>query len=182
MATPAITYQKLPGRGVELASYGRLYLGPDHLLQVVSNGYQESYKRFHFSDIQAIILQRTVVFPGLNWVFGALTSLCLGGWLLEAINGFGDGPTLPVLMGVLTVLCAGPLLLNLLLGPTCVCYLRTAVQIERLAALKRFRSAERVLDRLRPMIEAAQGTIPTQTAPPVGQSAGEPGPPIPPAP
>ena len=83
-------------------------------------------------------------------------------------------------MGILTVFCAGPLLLNLLLGPTCVCYLRTAVQIDRLAAIRRVRRAERALDRLRPLIEAAQGLAMEETATAPGQSAGESAPAVPP--
>ena len=180
MPTPAITYQALPGRGLELTRYCRLYLGPDHLLQMASTGYQENYKRFNFADIQAIIVQRTGVFQGLNWGFGLLTLVCLGGWLLEALNRFAEGPPLWVVLGVLTVLCAGPLLLNVLLGPTCVCYLRTAVQMERLAAMKRLRSAQRVLDRLRPMIEAAQGTLPPERLAPAAPDPGEPVPQAPP--
>jgi hypothetical protein len=181
MAPPVVTYQKLPGRGVELTSYFRLYLGPDHLLQVASSGYQERYKRFHFSDIQAMVLQRTSAFRVLNWIFGSLTAVCLGIWLLEALNGFAEDPAPLVILGVLTVCVAGSLVVNLLLGPTCVCYLRTAVQMERLAAIKRLRSAERVLDRLKPMIEATQGTLPPETIFPAAPGAGEPVPQAPPA-
>ncbi len=180
MPAPANPYQPLPGRGVELTSYCRLYVGPDHLLQVASTGYQERYKRFNFADIQAIVVQGTPVFATLNWVFGTLTALCLGGWAQQALSGFAEGPAWPVALGVLTLLCAGPLLLNLLLGPTCVCYLRTAVQIERLASVKRLRSAERVLDRLRPMIEAAQGTLPFGPGTSAGPGVSEAGQPTPP--
>jgi hypothetical protein len=179
MAPPVIPYQKLPGRGMELTSYFRLYLGPDHLLQVASSGYQERYKRFFFSDIQAIIVQRTGTFLALNWTFGTLTALCLGFWLLQALNGFAENRASLIALGVLTLCGAGPLAVNLLLGPTCVCYLRTAVQMERLAAMKRLRNSERVLDRLRPVIEAAQGVLPPENIPPAATSPGA-APPAPP--
>ncbi len=180
MAPPATTYQRLPGRGIELTSYFRLYLGPDHLLQVASSGYQERYKRFHFSDIQAIVLQRTGGFLALNWTFGSLTALCLGIWLLEALTGFAESPAPLVFLGILTACAAGPLVVNLLLGPTCVCYLRTAVQMERLAAIKRRRKAEWILDRLRPFVAAAQGTLPPEPAPPVAPAPGASSPEAPP--
>jgi len=46
-------YRRLPGNAAALASYHRLWLGPDHLLAVRSVGFSEEYKRFYFSDIQA---------------------------------------------------------------------------------------------------------------------------------
>ncbi len=181
MAPPVATYQKLPGRGLELTTYVRLYLGPDHLLQVASSGYQERYKRFHFADIQAIVLQRSGTFPVLNWVFGSFIALCLGLWLLEAMERFASEPAVQVALGLLTACAAGALAFNLLLGPTCVCYLRTAVQMERLAAIKRRRTAERILDRLRPMIEAIQGPLPPEGSAPLAPDTEETAPPASPA-
>jgi hypothetical protein len=52
-----------------------------------------------------------------------------------------------------------PLLLNNLLGPTCTCHLRTAVQTEELPSLSRVRRVRRVLNRIRPLIVAAQGQL-----------------------
>jgi hypothetical protein len=51
------------------------------------------------------------------------------------------------------------LVANLLLGPTCVCHLKTAVQTEELPSLRRLRRARKVLARLRPLIVAAQGEL-----------------------
>ena len=44
-------------------------------------------------------------------------------------------------------------------GPTCACYLRTAVQNEKLPSLSRLRRARLVLGRLQPQIIAVQGGI-----------------------
>jgi hypothetical protein len=46
---------------------------------------------------------------------------------------------------------------NLILGRTCRCFLRTAVQTEQLPPLDRVRRAQKVFARLRPLIAAAQG-------------------------
>ena len=59
MPNSAREYRKLPGIGRDVATYSRLYLGPGHLLVVNSTGFTESYKRFYFQDIQAIVLCRT---------------------------------------------------------------------------------------------------------------------------
>ena len=48
---------------------------------------------------------------------------------------------------------------NLALGPACACQLRTAVQLEDLPSMVRLRRARKILDRLRPLITAAQGEI-----------------------
>ena len=52
-----------------------------------------------------------------------------------------------------------PWVVNLIKGPTCNCYLRTAVQIKELPSLSRLKRARKVLARLRPLITAAQGAL-----------------------
>ena len=47
MATESISYVKLRGTGSSLVERVSLYLAPDHLLQVSSAGYSESYLRPH---------------------------------------------------------------------------------------------------------------------------------------
>jgi hypothetical protein len=140
------------------ASY-RLYQGPDHLLQVCSTGYSETYKRFYYRDVQALVLQPSMLRAALNWVFGGLTCCALLGWVIEAGNGFGSGGVGLVVGIVLTLCCLLPLALNLAAGPTCACYVRTAVQMERLAALQRTRTARDVIQHLKPLLASAQGTL-----------------------
>ena len=60
-------YRSFGGKGATLTYYARLYLGPDHLLQTASTGYSETYKRFYFRDIQAIVIRKTNA--GLFWTF-----------------------------------------------------------------------------------------------------------------
>src|SRR5436305_8222975 len=52
------------------AGSSSLWLGKDHLLCIDTTGYTETYKRFYFRDIQAIVIRRTE-----SWKF---TSLGLG--------------------------------------------------------------------------------------------------------
>ncbi len=59
-------YTRLPGRGLRYGGFRlfsraicTLWMGADHLLLVDRTGYTESYKRFYFADIQAIVVRRT---------------------------------------------------------------------------------------------------------------------------
>ncbi len=51
------------------------------------------------------------------------------------------------------------LVANLVLGPTVTTYLRTAVQTEELPSLNTLRRARNAMDKLRPLITAAQGEL-----------------------
>ena len=168
MARAEKMYRRLPGREAGLLSYSRLWLGPDHLLLARTTlFFSEEYKRFYFRDIQAIITRRTERREILNIililtaiVFGVLAAFTNDGW-----SAFSVGMT-----GTLLV----ALLVNWLRGPTCVCHVRTAVHIEELSPLKRFRAARKVIDRLKPSIEMAQGPLAPELLrpkPPVVQAA-----------
>jgi hypothetical protein len=118
-------YRRLPGRGVTLTHYAHLYQGPDHLLQSASSAYSETYKRFYFRDIQAIVVRKTQA-----WLVGVLVCLFPGvGFVIGALAA--DGATAAILWGGAGILMLGSAI-NLLLGPSCVCYLQTAVQTEKL--------------------------------------------------
>jgi hypothetical protein len=66
-----------------------------------------------------------------------------------------------VLWGITGVFLLG-LIIHLLLGPTCVCHVQTAVQTEKLPSLKRLRKARKILNQLKPLIAAVQGELPAQ--------------------
>lgn len=160
MAHEPTQYQRLPGRGAGLVSFHRLYLGPDHLLLVTSTGYSETYRRFYFRDIQAIVLQKTAAWAVWNGVLGSLSALCA---LLVTVYLIGRAPEMmvPLVLGlVLAPFSVVPLVWNLLLGPTCVCLLGTAVQTTKMPTLGRLRTARRVVARIKPLIEAVQGPLP----------------------
>jgi hypothetical protein len=66
---------------------------------------------------------------------------------------------------VLTFIFGVPLLINNLLGSTCACTLRTAVQIEDLPSLCRLPKTRRILNLLRPLIVQAQGQLAPEEIP-----------------
>jgi hypothetical protein len=142
------------------ASRSSLWLGQDHLLVIDTSGYNETYKRFYFRDIQALTLSLTQRRLVWNWILGVSTAGCLSIWgFFFAANPNPGLTVVGIAFGTILVF-ALPLLLNNLLGPTCACHLRTAVQTERLCSLNRLRHARKLIERLRPLITAAQGTLP----------------------
>src|SRR6185295_20286608 len=116
--------------------------------------YVETYRRFFFNDIQALLVRRTHIGKIWNaiWGFGA------GFFLLIALAVNGGAGTIVSLCFGAPFLAA--LLVNVALGPTCLFLVRTAVQSERLPAVSRVRAAERFIARIQPLITAAQGELP----------------------
>jgi len=146
---------------IAFISRSGLWLGKDHLLCVDSSGYTETYKRFYFRDIQAIVIRATNRRAIWNWIWGVPTNifllLLLGSLPYTGSAGPNSNLGEIVCFAFLTSVFALALLINSLLGRACVCQLRTAVQIEELPSLNRLRRARKVLNRLRPLITAAQG-------------------------
>lgn len=164
---PEIRYKRLTrsaGRGgfaVVFQSRTSLWLGADHILSVDSTGYTETYKRFYFRDIQAIVVQKTRVFQVLNIILGSLVLILL--LLTVAIvpktapAWNSEGPAAVIILGIFIGLFVVVLLFNLIAGPTCRSFLRTAVQIEQLPPLGRIRKVRKVLRKIHPLIAEAQG-------------------------
>jgi hypothetical protein len=150
MAKDRKHFKKLPGRPFSLFGVRRLWQGPDHLLWVETIMGQEHYRRFYYKDIQAVVLQRTSHHHYWNVLWGVL-SLLSGLVTLAA-------PDLIYVGAVLTVFFLVTLAINWFLGPACTIYLQTAVQLQQIT-LGRLRKAQRVMDRLKDLIENQQGRI-----------------------
>jgi hypothetical protein len=171
------------GLAVIISWRSSLWLANDHLLCVDTNGYSENYKRFYFRDIQALSFRKTN--RALIWTI--VLSLLVGLSILIAI--MSNIPGMNIVFSVIAGMFGLLLALHLVAGPSCVCHIRTAVQTEELPSLNRVRRARKVLNRLRPFIESAQGALPPEEVPiamrelaapylsnPMSVSAGDPGP------
>jgi glucose-6-phosphate-specific signal transduction histidine kinase len=165
MDTSPNSYRKLPGRGVGLAGACFLYAGLDHLLLVSRTGYAETYKRFYYRDIQAIVLSLNRVQLVWSYVWGGLLLACVLGSVLVLTAASSIDRTDVAISLAVTAVVALPLVANLLLGPTCTCCVQTAVQTDKLPSLRRLRKAQRVLQRLKPLIDSAQGALGPQPQP-----------------
>jgi hypothetical protein len=127
----------------------KLYLGTDHLLVVEQLILLERYKRFYFRDIQAITAAKSgrwIVF-GTIWGFLALVAALF--LMVHHPLAVGAGAFFTTLFGYAFVH-------NLILGPTCVVRLRTAVQTHRLAPLERIRNFHQRMATIEPLIREAQ--------------------------
>jgi hypothetical protein len=148
---------------IAFISRSSLWLGKDHLLCVDTSGFTETYKRFYFRDIQAVILMASKRRAIWNWVFGSPTAiflvLLLGSLPYTGSTGSNSNLGEIVFFAFLTSVFAVALLINNILGPSCTCHLRTAVQMEELPSLNRLRGARKVLNRIRPFMVAAQGEL-----------------------
>lgn len=158
MTTP---YKRLtrPGslvRGMRVLTQS-VWMGPDHLLSVIHNGYTEDYRRFYFKDIQALIIhkkERRRIVYGIMW---GLIVLTFASVLAFGIHDQWPNPALFILGGLAAVFALA-FIINIAMGPTCATYVQTAVQTERLA-LCRWRSAQRALARIREAVVVEQGAL-----------------------
>jgi hypothetical protein len=167
MARAPKLYRRLPGAASSAFEYLRLYLAADHLLLVASSGFNESYKRFFFRDIQRLSVRCTNGRLWWNLVFGVPFGLCALIVLLGAIDiskrGFRPDDFLALLgFGIPGFIFLCFLVANTILGPACICELQTAVQTRRLPTLNRVPRARKVIAQLKPLIKAAQEPMPPE--------------------
>jgi hypothetical protein len=166
------TYKPLPGRSQSVVSYYRIYSADDHLLSVTSYGFQEQYKRFYFRDIQAIIIERTSRRRNANLIILALSVLCGMWWLVLMANWSRSSIGYAVVLSFFAVVCAVMALGNWILGPGCRCHIKTAVQTEQLNAIRRIGTAQKVLNRIQPLIAGAQAVAAATSNPATGLPPG----------
>lgn len=172
LLTEKPSYRRLPGRGRRTSgcvgvgtSISTIWLANDHLLLRESTyGLTETYKRFYFRDIQAIIVRRTPRW--IAWI-SVWTILSLV-FFLCYVTAEWRGWIWPFYFGLCFVLT----MIQLARGPSCVTYLVTAVQRELLGSLNTVRKARRGLKVLVPLIEQKQGVFdPAAVAEPIQTSS-----------
>lgn len=150
-------------------STGSLWLAADHLLSIDSGHFIENYRRFYFRDIQAITIEKTKTWTIWNYILGVAVFITLVSAIVDLPKGpssqwSGTDGVAAIIFGGFATLFGIFLVIHLLLGPTCKCYLRTAVQIEEFPSLRRLRKTRKILERIRPLITAAQdGELSPQT-------------------
>jgi hypothetical protein len=144
-------YRRLPGTARHAIGSHQLWLGRGHLLLVNNTSYRETYQRVELADVHALLIARTRR-TAIRAVMAALLVALLA-----------PAPFAPDWLMALLVTVAALLLVafvvELARGPGCRAAVRTPVHMLPLPSLRRWRTANRVLDRLRAEIEAAQGAI-----------------------
>ena len=148
-----MSYTKISNGGLLMALIPglrtKLYLGTDHLLLIEQLILVERYKRFYFRDIQVITATKSVrwIVFGTIWAFLAL---------LSALSFFVPNPAAVTVGMFFTALFGVAFVHNMILGPTCIVRLRTAVQTHRVAPLERIRDFRKGMETIEPLIRQAQ--------------------------
>jgi hypothetical protein len=147
-----------------LGGFASLWLGPDHLLQVHSTGYTESYSRIHLREIKGIFVTGSERRQNIGLVWALIGLVVLFIVMLSSKS---------VLASVITAaILIVPLIWNHLLGLGCRFYIVTGVQTAPIEAVARWPRARKLLARIQPVIEAAQADLgPVAPPPPVEPAA-----------
>jgi hypothetical protein len=159
MSSPRQAYRKLSSWH-SLFNGAVLFLDEHCLISVRSSGYEERVKRLYFKDIQAIVVSKSRRFGVSRRVI--FVSLLL---VLTLFYASRFAPASPY--SRLFSTARGAFEVALVLGwlyisiaASCRCRVYTAVSQEELLSIRRPWTASKLLARLTPMIEAAQGTLP----------------------
>jgi hypothetical protein len=148
-----MTYTKISNGGLLMAVIPglrtKLYLGTDHLLLVEQLILLERYKRFYFRDIQVITVAQSARWIVFGTIWGFLALVAALSFMVHHPLAVGAGAFFTALFGFAFIH-------NLILGPTCVVRLRTAVQTHRVAPLERIRNFHQQMATIEPLIREAQ--------------------------
>jgi hypothetical protein len=129
-----------------------IYLGDDHLLHAKQIILFEKYRRFYFSEIEAISFSKSNRWIWFSVLWGFLL-FCSLFWYL------GHGTWFYIIGTVFTLVFGSVLVSNFLSGPTYVVNLQTAAQIRRLRPVERENQLIRFQQIVVPMIMQVQPAI-----------------------
>jgi hypothetical protein len=143
-----------------------VWMGPDHLLLVKSQRFQEEYKRFYFRDVQAIavadaprfhISSRAVALAAL-WLV-AFAFCMLPGPSSYTVNGFAYHPRASATWLWLTAAALVAAWAFISAKGSCVCRIYTAVSADPLPSVYRRWTAKKFLALVEPRIRDAQAAL-----------------------
>jgi len=152
-------YRRVKSQNGGLLSFASLWLADDHVLQISSSwGIQENYQRVYFRDLKAVLVtdssKRDMLF------FGGICSALFFGFLafivtLTETSGFGM-----YFLWFLTLASFATAIIAYLRGRRRKVYAVTGLQTVYWRPLARQWQVDQLLAQLRPLIEAAQATLP----------------------
>ncbi len=155
--SPDFPYTRLPGTLRGFVRKASLWEGSDHVLSVAGNRFVESYRRFYYRDIEAIIVQKCARTGSLGaWILSCFLLLLACNWLS---HGRWMAVALPAAI-VLLLLVTYRAIVSFRFS--CRCVIQTAVSREELPALLRTWNVPPALERLRARIAEAQGALPAE--------------------
>ncbi len=149
-------YTSIPGLGsgrgsLHLAMRNRLFQGADHLLFLQSSGYTEDYRRIFYRDIRYVVARKNNRQHWVTFIICALTLLIAGSSYL------GGAPLMAIM--ILLVPFVFFLVVNLVKGPACDCYIRTDVQILRVPTPRRMSKVPLLISFLQTKVPSLESEI-----------------------
>jgi len=149
-------YKRLPGRKRKFVGKDTIWAGADHMLLVESTGMSEDYKRFYYKDIQSISITRTKTEIIKNSFISVLALL----FFLMASSFLKSEEGLSIFLFIISSVFFLFLIINLIQGASCICWITTAVQRIKLKPVNRCRQAVKMMTIIGPRIEQVQGVLP----------------------
>jgi hypothetical protein len=150
--------KKLPGFAFNVLGVNRAWLAGDHLLVSSSAAAFETYRRYYFREIKALVVRPTAT--GIVWnillglLLAGLGSAAVAMWMYARARGnFPIGTTI---FGGIGLVVAAILILQIIRGQTCRVYVQTRAGIEQLAAPVRVPAAYKLHEALRTHVGLAQ--------------------------
>src|ERR1039458_9512474 len=134
--TTKLQYSRMPGRS-GLVVRDSLWMSADHLLSVRRNPFSESYRRFYFADIQAIVVTELPNLLAPTGLTAAVLFIVTAAALMYTWHP------------VWASLCALLSLVSFFVSwrsADCACYLQTSVSTEMLPSLRRGKRVGELLD------------------------------------
>lgn len=178
MGEQAPAVRKLPGFALNLLGINRAYDAGDHLLVVTSVTAFETYRRYYYREIKALVVRPTGTSTTWNIMLTLLLAV-IGAGVAALLYSRDAGETLApaIVLGSFGLLLALMLLWNVLRGKTCRVYVQTRAGTELLAAPARLPAVYRLHAIVAPKIAAAQAgesaRPPASEPPPAPAPAGE---------
>ncbi|WP_372806035.1 hypothetical protein [Pontiella sp.] len=143
-----VPYKKISGRAGSAIAHHRMWMAPDHLLVVKQIGCSEEFKRFYFSDIQAVVIMRSPRYALWALVLPVIALFLIGFIFSVDHPGFLQG-----LLGATLVFWV----VHLAKGPTCTCWIQTGINKEKLPMFGRVRAANKFWLRIERELLEVQG-------------------------
>jgi len=149
-----MSYRKLTRKKRTLLGSTQLWLGDDHVLMVRSTHFQEEYRRFQLSDIQAVVAVESSPRMAMQILLPISAALAFLGM-------FGANDILSrTILALLGVTLLGIAAYDLVRGQRCRCRLLTEVSSETIDPVTLTSDYRRLLAVLGPALEVAQGVLP----------------------
>ena len=158
MSNESSKYRKLRGRGAGIVGVTQLWVGEDHLVAATSIFGVESYQRFFFKNIEALIAVKTRGRRNWNIVLALLLLLLAGIAAAGLRTAANDRTSIMVGFGVVMVPLLIALIINTWKGSTCTFWVQTAGGLEQLGAPVRLPAAQNAINVLTPEIATTQMT------------------------